>query len=162
MKIEIFHASKYGNGAKVSEELQRVLVAKGHQVAVHHVDDSKPKEMPPADLYVFGSPTRFGGPIGGMKKFAKKAVLAPGTKYAVFATHGGAVVDKKTGRMPTDEEMSKLRQTIPILNEILIGKGLVKVADKIFLISPEEMKGHLLDGWQMKVEEFASAILSGA
>jgi flavodoxin len=159
MRVEIFHASKFGNGAKVAEELRRQMEAKGHQASVRHIDDSKPKELPPADLYVFGSPTRFGGPIGSMKRFAKKAVLPQGARYAVFATHGDAVPDRKTGKMPTEKELCVQRKTIPILDEIFAEKGLVKVADKIFLVSPEEMKGHLRDGWQGRVDEFTAAIL---
>jgi flavodoxin len=159
LKVEIFHASKFGNGAKVAEELRRLMEARGHQANVHHIDDSKPKEPPQADLYIFGSPTRFGGPIGSMKRFAKKIALPAGTRYAVFATHGDAVADKKTGKMPSEEELCVQRKTIPRLDEIFAEKGLVKVADGIFLVSPEEMKGHLRDGWQARAEEFATAIL---
>ena len=160
MKLEIFHASKFGNGAMIAEELRRVLEGKGHQVSVHHIDEAKPKELPAADLYVLGSPTRFGGPIGSMRRFAKKVSLPAGTRYAVFATHGDAVPDKKTGKMPTEEEFCRMRKTIPIIDEILKEKELVKVADKIFLVSAEEMKGHLKEGWQGSVDEFATAILN--
>lgn len=138
------------------------METKGHQTSVHHIDESKPKELPPADLYVFGSPTRFGGPIGSMRRFIKKALLPLGTKYAIFATHGDAVPNKKTGLMPTEEELNRERKTIPILDEILKEKGLVKVGDKIFLVSGETMKGPLKEGWQGKVEEFATTILSSS
>jgi len=162
IRIELYHASKFGNGAQVAEELRRVMEARGHQVSVHHIDEVRPKELPSADLYIFGSPTRFGGPIGSMKRFVKKANLPPGSKYAVFATHGNAVPDKKTGRMPTEEELGRLRRTIPVLDEILMGKGMVKVADKMFFVSGEQMKGHLIEGWQGRAEEFATAILGPA
>lgn len=158
MRIEIYHASKYGNGAKVAEELRRVLVLKGLEVNVHHIDDVKANEIPHADFYIFGSPTRFGGPIGSMKRFLKKARLTQGTKYAIFATHGDVVPDKKTGKMPTAEEIDRMRRTIPIMDEILKEKGMVKVTEKIFLVSAEEMRGHLLEGWQEKVVEFAAQI----
>ncbi len=138
------------------------MEAKGHQLNVHHIDESKPKELPPADLYVFGSPTRFGGPLGSMRRFIKKVSLPAGTKYAIFATHADAVPDKRTGKIPTEEELNRSRKTIPVLDEILREKGLVKVADRVFLVSAEEMKGHLKDGWQEKVEEFANAILNSA
>ncbi len=160
MNIEIFHASKFGNGARVAEELKRVMESKGHQASVHHIKDSRPKEMPPAELYVFGSPTRFGKPLGSMRRFIKKVNLPTGTRYAVFATHGDAVPNKKTGKMPTEEELAKWRKTIPVLDEVLKGKGMVKVADKIFLVNGETLKGPLKEGWQAKVEEFAAAILS--
>jgi flavodoxin len=158
MKIEIFHASKYGNGAKVAEELSILLGAKGHEVKVHHIDDAKPKELPSADMYIFGSPTRFGGPIGEMKRFLKKAELPSGSKYAVFATHGEILPNKKTGIMPTQAEINKMRKTIPTLDEILKEKGMVKIAEKIFEVSADEMKGHLLDGWKERAAAFAAQI----
>ncbi len=162
MKIEIFHASKFGNGARVAEELKRLLESKGQQANVHHIKDSRPKELPPAGLYVFGSPTRFGGPLGSMRRFIKKVNLPAGTKYALFATHGDAVPNKKTGKMPTEEELVKYRKTIPILDGILKEKGLVKVADKMFFVNGETLKGPLKEGWQGSAEEFAGAILSSA
>ncbi len=158
MKIEIYHASKFGNGAMVAEELRKILVSKGHEVGVHHIRDSRPKELSPADLYVFGSPTRFGKPIGSMRRFTKKASLQSGTKYALFATHGEPLPDKKTGLLPTDEKIRRARQTIPILDGILKGKGLVKVADKMFIVTSTELRGHLKEGWQAGVQEFAAAI----
>ena len=127
---------------------------------VHHVRDAKPKDLPPADLYIFGSPTRLGKPIGSMRRFVKKVTLAPGTRYAVFATHADAAPDKKTGKMPTEEEIDKWRKTLPLMDEALKGKGLVKVADKVFSVSAEAMKGPLKEGWQEKVDEFATAILA--
>ena len=136
------------------------MAAKGHQMNVHHVRDAKPKDLPPADLYIFGSPTRLGKPIGSMRRFVKKVTLAPGTRYAVFATHADAAPDKKTGKMPTEEEIDKWRKTLPLMDEALKGKGLVKVADKVFSVSAEAMKGPLKEGWQEKVDEFATAILA--
>ena len=72
MKIEYFHASKYGNGAMVAEEFKKQMAAKGVTVNVHHIRDARPKEMPPADLYLFSSPGRMGKPIGRMRRFLKK------------------------------------------------------------------------------------------
>ncbi len=158
MKVELYHASKFGNGAKVAEELRRVMEAKGHEVKVQHIKGANPKKLPSADMYIFGSPTRIGKPIGSMRRFVKKVVLSPKTKYAVFATHGDAAPDKKTGKIPTEEEMKRWRMTIPYLDEVLKGKGLVKVADKKFYIVADTMKGPLKEGWQEKVKEFAAQI----
>ncbi len=158
MRIEIFHASKYGNGAKVAEELRILLGAKGHAVNVRHIDDAKPKELPPADLYIFGSPTRFGGPIGEMKRFLKKVELPSGTKYAVFATHSQVLPNKKTGLMPAQEEIAKMRGTIPAMDETLKEKGLVKIGERIFEVSAVEMKGHLLEGWKEQATAFVAQI----
>ena len=93
MKIEYFHASKYGNGAMVAEEFQKQMAAKGVTVNVHHIREVRPKEMPPADLYLFSSPGRCGKPTWGMRRFLKKAQLPSTAKYALLTTE-----------MPTPEE----------------------------------------------------------
>jgi flavodoxin len=156
MKIEYFHASKYGNGAMVAEEFKKQMAAKGVTVNVHHIRDAKPKEMPPADLYLFSSPGRMGKPIGRMRRFLKKAKLPSGAKYAILTTEGAPQPDKKTGRMPTEEERAKWQRIIPIMNGILQEKGLVKVAEGKVLVTG--LKGPLEEGWQKKVETFASQI----
>jgi len=157
MKIEYYHASEYGNGAKVAEEFRRVMAAKGVDVNVHHVREAKPKEMPVADLYLFSSPGRFGKPIGDMRHFLKKMELPPESRYAILATELNPQPDKKTGKMPTEEELGRCQQVIPRMNEMLQAKGLTKVTDgKIFVIG---IKGPLEERWQGKVEEFTTAIL---
>jgi multimeric flavodoxin WrbA len=156
MKIEYFHASKYGNGAMVAEEFKARMAARGVAVNVHHVRDARPKEMPPADLYLFSSPGRMGKPIGRMRRFLKKVPLPSGTKYALLTTEGAPRPDKKTGRMPTEEELAKWQRVTPIMNEVLQGKGLVKVAEGKILVTG--LKGPLEEGWQKKVEIFASQI----
>ncbi len=159
LRVEMYHASKFGNGAMVAEELRRVLEAGGNQTGVHHVRDANPRELLPADLYVFGSPTRFGKPLGKMRRFVKKVSLPSGTKYAVFATHSEPMPNKRTGKVPTEDEMVRWRQTIPLLESILKEKGLVKVADKMFFVVGATLKGPLKEGWQTSVEKFTSAIL---
>jgi flavodoxin len=156
MKIEYVHASKYGNGAKVAEEFKRLLSARGVEVDVRHVREAKPKEMPAADLYLFSSPGRIGKPIGRMRRFLKKLRLPSGTKYALLTTEGAPRPDKKTGRLPTEEEQAKWQRVRPIMNEILQAKGLVKAAEDKVLVTG--MKGPLEEGWEKKVEAFASRI----
>jgi multimeric flavodoxin WrbA len=82
MKIEYYHASKYGNGAMVAEEFKKQMTVKGVIVNVHHVSDVRPIETPPADLYLISSPGGFGKPIGDMRHFLKRVNLPPETKYA--------------------------------------------------------------------------------
>ena len=156
MKIEYFHASKYGNGAMVAEEFKNQMANRGIIVNIHHVRDAKPKEMPPADLYLFSSPGRMGKPKGNMRRFLKKAKLPTGTKYAILTTEGAPMPDKKTGQMPSEQELAKWHRIIPIMNEILQEKGLVKVAQAKVLVTG--MKGPLEDGWQKKVAAFANQI----
>ena len=156
MKIEYYHASKYGNGAKVGEEFKKQMAARGVTVNVHHVKDVKPREIPPADLYLFSSPGRFGKPIGDMRGFLKKVNLPSGTKYAILVTELAPEPEKSIRIPATEEELGKCQRVIPIMNEMLQKKGLVKVAEgKVFVTG---LKGPLEEGWHKEVEAFASQI----
>ena len=156
MKIEYFHGSKYGDGAAVAEEFKQQMAARGVSVDVHHIKNTKAKEIPPANLYLFSSPGRMGNPTWRVTRFLKKLKLPPGTKYAILTTEGAPVPDKKTGRLPTEEERAKWQRVIPKMNKILQGKGLAKVAEgKVYVLG---MKGPLEEGWQKKVEAFAAVI----
>jgi flavodoxin len=156
MKIEYYHASKYGNGIMVAEEFKKLMSAKGVVVNIHHIREVRPKELAHADLYVFSSPGRIGKPIGGMRRFLKKVQLPSGTKYAILTTQGAPVPNKKTGQMPTEEEQARWQRIIPIMNDLLQPKGLQKVAEGKVLVTG--IKGPLEVDWQKKVEDFASQI----
>jgi hypothetical protein len=157
MKIEYLHASKFGNGAMVAAEFERLVAAKGVSVHVHHIREVRPTELAPADLYLFSSPGRMGKPIGGMRRFLKRVTLPAGTPYALLTTEMAPTPDKKTGRLPTEEERARWQRVIPIMNEILQGKGFVRVLeDKVFVTA---MKGPLEEGWQQKVEAFVTRLL---
>ena len=56
--------------------------------------------------------------------------------------------------------MARWQRVIPIMNDLLQGKGLVKVAEGKVLVTG--MKGPLEQGWQNKVEAFAAQIPIGA
>lgn len=156
MKIEYFHASRYGNGAKVAEEFSRQMAANGVEVSVHHIREVTAKDLAPADLYLFSSPGRMGKPTGGMRRFLRNLTLPAGTKYALLTTELAPQPDKKTGRMPTAEELAKWQRVVPIMNEILQGKGLVKVIDDKVQVTG--LKGPLEDGWQHKVQSFVTRL----
>ncbi len=160
MIIEYFHASKFGNGERVAEEFKKRMAGRGVTVNIHHVRDATPRNMPPADLYLFSSPGRMGRPIGRVRRFLKKLELPSGTKYALLTTEGAARPDKKTGKMPTEEEIAKWQRVRPIMNELLEEKGLIKVAEA--KIEVAGLKGPLENGWPAKVEAFAALIPLGA
>ena len=160
MKIEYIHASKFGNGAMVAEEFKKLMMAKDVTVNIHHVQDVRPKSLSPADLYVFSSPGRIGKPIGSMRRFLKKVQLPAGTKYAILTTEGAPQPNKKTGEMPSQEEMAKYQQIIPRMNEILQAKEMNKVSEAKIHVTG--IKGPLEDGWQAKVEAFADTILGSS
>lgn len=155
MKIEYFHASKYGNGAMVAQEFKKQMVARGAAVDVHHIHEINPRGLPPADLYVFSSPGRMGKPIGSMRRFLMRMKLPAGTRYAILTTAAAPQPDK-SGHMPTEEELARRQRVIPIMNQILEGEGLVKVTEDKILVTG--MKGPLEDDWQEKVRAFAARI----
>jgi hypothetical protein len=156
MRIEYVHASKFGNGAAVAEEFKRQMGAKGVTVAVRHIREVRPRDLAPADLYLFSSPGRCGRPIGGMRRFLKRLSLPAGTRYAILTTELAPQPDKKTGRTPTDEELARWQRIIPIMNETLQRKGLVNVGEGKVLVTG--LKGPLEEGWQQKVEAFADRL----
>ena len=160
MKIEYIHASKYGNGATVAAEFEKQMAAKGVSVAVHHIRDQRPTALGPADLYVFSSPGRMGKPIRGMRRFLKKVTLPVGTQYAILTTEAAPKPEKKTGRVPTEEERARWQRVRPIMNEILQGKGLINVAEDKILVTG--LKGPLEHGWQTKVEAFVNRICASS
>jgi hypothetical protein len=156
MKIEYYHASKFGNGALVAEEFKKLMAIKGASVNIHHIREVSPKDLPKADLYIFSSPGRIGKPIGGMRRFLKKVTLPSGTRYAILTTQGEPLPNKKTGQLPSEEEQAKWQRIIPMMNELLQSKGLQKVAEGKVLVTG--IKGPLEEGWQKKVEGFVAQI----
>ena len=158
MKIEYFHASKYGNEAAVAEEFRRQATGNA-TVNVRHIREVTPTELPPADLYVFSSPGRMGKPIRGVRGFLKQLTLPPGTNYAILTTElAPRPPDKKSRLGPTKEQLAMWQRAIPIMNEILQQKGLVKIAEgKVYV---NGLTGPLEDGWQKKVASFVAGIES--
>lgn len=136
MRIEYYHASKYGNGAKVAEEFKSLMAARGVEVNVHHIKDARPTAMPLADLYIFSSPGRFGKPTRGMRRFLKRLVLPKGSRYAILTTQHAP--------------------QLPMMEEQLAAKGYTKVAEsKVHVMG---VKGPLEQGWEQKVEEFVARL----
>ena len=125
-------------------------------VNVHHIGEATPKEPPPADPYVFSSPGRMGKPTGGMRRFLKKVELLAGMPHAILTAELAPQPDKKTGRVPTEQETAKWQRVRPVTNEILQGNGLVEVAEDKVLVTG--LKGPLEQGWQQKVEAFVARI----
>jgi hypothetical protein len=157
MKIEYLHASKFGNGAKIATRFKEKMAANGVDVVVHHIREERPQELPPADLYVFSSPGRLGKPIRGMRRFVKNLSLPAGTRYAILTTEAMPKPDKRTGRMPTEEELEAQHQRVrPMLNELLQSRGMIKVAEEKVYVTG--LRGPLEEGWEMKVDAFADAL----
>jgi hypothetical protein len=156
MKVLYVHASKFGNGARVADEFRSRMANHRVGVEVHHVGEVEPEAIPAADLYVFSSPGRMGRPIRSIRRFLKDLRLPRGTRYAILTTEMAPQPDKKTGRVPTEEEICRFQHVRPIMIEILQHKGLVKVAEEKVYVT--DLKGPLEDGWQAKVDAYADAI----
>ena len=158
MNIEYLHASKFGNGAMVAEEFKRQMAEGGTAVNVRHIREARPAELPPADLYVFSSPGRFGKPKNAMRKFLEKLSVPAGTRYALLTTEMEPQPDKKTGRMPTEEKIARWQRVRPIIRDLLEAKGLTEVAEEVVYVTA--IKGPLEEGWQVKVNDFVARIRS--
>jgi hypothetical protein len=156
MNIAYYHASKFGNGAMVADEFKRVMAARGVTVSVQHIRDANPRDLHSADLYVFSSPGRIGRPKGNARAFLRRVRLEPGTRYGILTTQGAPRPDKKTGKLPTQDEQDRWERVIPIMNEMLEAKGLKKVAEGAVFVTG--IKGPLEEGWQDKVMAFADQI----
>lgn len=141
MKVFIAYESKYGNGKKVVDHLQNVLKGKGHEVQVGSVREVKPNSLPQADLYIFHSPTHIGSPVGKVKKLLKKMEIPQkDAKYALMATH-----------------MDPDATTVKKMDAFLQPKGMTKVSEGL-QVMVKGMKGPLEEGWEKKVEAFASEL----
>jgi hypothetical protein len=136
----------------VAAEFERLMALEGICVDVRHIRDVKPRALMPADLYVFSSPGRMGKPIRRMRRFLAELNLPAGTKYAVFTTEMAPQPDKNTGLMPSDEQRAQHQRVIPIMNELLQRKGLIKVAEGNVFVTG--IKGPLEGAWREKVEAF--------
>lgn len=160
MRIEYYHASKFGNGAKVAEEFERQASAIGATVSIHHIRKANPKNLPPANLYVFSSPGRYGKPIKTVRRFLGELTLPVGTRYAIFTTEMAPKPNKKTGLIPTEEERSKYQKVRPMMNQALEASGLKKVAEGHVLVT--NTKGPLKEGWEDEVRAFVRELFASS
>jgi len=159
MRVAIYYKSKYGNGRKCVERFGEVVNQRGHSVEVNSMKEANPTRVPPADLYVFSSPTRMGRPPRRVRSFLKKFKPPGGIgKYALITTHSKAEAERRSGRMPTEEDMARWRRTIPIMDEMLAGKGMRKIGDlRVFV---DGIKGPLEDGYAERIEKFVDELLA--
>lgn len=142
MKVYIAYESKYGNGKKMVDHLENILKGNGHEVQVCLARETKPNQMPQVDLYIFHSPTHMMAPVGKVKKLLKKMEIPQkDAKYALTATH---------------QEPSA--NTVKKMEAIIKSKGLSKAADGLQVLV-KGTKGPLEEGWEQKVETFASELL---
>ena len=103
MKAVVVYDTYYGNTKRVAEAIAEQLKVDGHEVDLRSVreDSTSP---PQADVLFVGSPIRFGGPTGRIKKFVKKLDkdLWTGRPVVVFTT---------TGVMPKEPATDEQKQS---------------------------------------------------
>ncbi len=141
MRITIGYDTKYGNGRQASEYLAQVMKTRGHHVECHSVRDTGAKEFPPADLYIFSSPTHIGRPTWKMKRFLKKVRGPSDSKYALMTTC-----------------MDPDNKTLDKMGDILRKKGWQRAHDGLVL-KVEGGKGPLEKDWKIKLKAFAALVL---
>lgn len=160
MNVAYYHASRYGNGRAVAEEFARAMATRGVEVQVQHVDDADPKHLPLADLYVFSSPGRMGRPRRSARRFLHRAQLPFGSRYALLTTEMAPQPHKRTGTMPSPEEIARWQRVRPIMDDLLRHKGASRVAEDCVHVTG--MQGPLEEGWAEKVDAFAERVASAA
>jgi len=140
MNYVIVYWSRYGNGKKVVENLSTKLGKKG-EIKIFKTDEADPTSMPEADMYVFSAPTEAFNVQKNMRKFMKKLQGMDGKKYGIINTHG---MD---------------RNWLGKMEKLLSKKNMEKVAEVDFKVGKDANTGNgLMDGWEAKVEEFASKL----
>ena len=126
MKINIVYESKFGNGKKMLEELAGLLEDKGCEVSMFMFTEISPEMLPPADLYLFHSPTRQFMLPPGVRRFIKRFNPPAGNKgYALSTTY----MDPRTIALKK-------------MDAYLQKKGMVKVTDDL-KIKVLELRGPL-------------------
>jgi hypothetical protein len=101
-----------------------------------------------------------GRPIRSIRRLVRDVDLPAGTRYALLTTEIAPKPDKRTGRMPTEEEICRFQRVRPLMHEALQRKGLVSVAEeKVYVL---DVQGPLEDGWRDKVAAFADVVDAAA
>jgi flavodoxin len=141
MKINIVYESKFGNGRKMLDELSNLLKDKRHEVEFFKFTETDPESLPPADLYLFHSPTRqFMLPLGVRSFIRRFAPPGDKAKYALSTTY----MDPRTIALKK-------------IDAYLQKKGMIKAAPDL-KIKVLEIKGPL-EEYADKIEDFAKSLV---
>jgi flavodoxin len=141
MDICIIYHSVFGNGTQCVNELSKILAEDNHSLQTYSIKEIKPREVPPAELYIFSAPTRIGNPIGKMKRFLKSmSVPSEGKQYALISTGG-------------DDSREPLDKMAAILDK----KGLTRLNEGL-RIKVQGLKGPLEDEYKEKLQSFAEGL----
>jgi flavodoxin len=146
VRVLVVYDTKYGNTKRVAETIvEGIGEVEGIETALSDVEDTNPKTAADYDAILIGSPTHFGGPVRGIKKFIDKlGKLDVKAKWvAVFDTYLRDDFEKSVKKME-----KRLSEKVPRLK--LITSGLS--------IQVDDMKGPVTDGELPKCKEFGHKI----
>jgi flavodoxin len=149
-KVSISYLTKYGNNRQAMEHLADQLKDLGHEVHLFSVSDTKPKQIPQSDLYVFSTSVHMGRPPGKMRRFAKHfEAKGENPRYALIITHASE---------PSGDRFSPTR-TVSMMHQMLEERGMKPISQEL-LIRVKDMEGPLEDGYQEKIDRLARSIAS--
>jgi flavodoxin len=103
LKAVVVYDTYYGNTKRVAEAIVEQVKADGHEVEIKSLRDD-PSSPAQADVLFVGSPIRFGGPTGRVKKFVKRLDKGAwsGRPVVVFTT---------VSEMPKEPATEKQKQS---------------------------------------------------
>lgn len=140
MKYVIVYWTRYGNNKKIVDYLVERLQG---DVQVFKTEEANPVAMPEADLYIFSAAAEAFNLQKNMRKFMKGLEGMDKKKYGIINTHA-----------------MKNKNWLHKMEKLLSKKNMVKVAGVDFRIGDGSQTGDgLMEGWEEKLEEFASKIL---
>jgi len=114
MKFIIVYSSRFGNGKKCVDVVEKQLKTKGHSVQVLKAHEADPGKIPPADIYIFSAASEKFSLASAMKKYLKKVPEMSGQKYALISTHGM----KRTIGLNKMEKMLTKNKNMSIISKI--------------------------------------------
>jgi len=149
-RISICYLTKYGNNRTAMQYLKERLGKHGHEVRLFSINDTKPDDVPPSDLYVFSTPVHVGKPPRKMRSFIKRfKCQAGGSRYALIVTHASELSGEKWS--PT--------RTVGMMHEMLKDKGMLPLTQEL-LIRVKDIKGPLEDDYQKKIDALSGTIVN--
>jgi len=141
MKYVIIYWSRFGNGKRIVDYLDKKLKAKKAETQVLKTDEGDPTSLPEADLYIFSAPAEAFNLQKNMRDFMKKLEGMEAKKYGIINTHG----------------MKKNR--LYKMEKLLSDKKMVKVASVDFRMGKNANTGNgLTEGWEAKLDDFAEKL----
>ena len=140
MKYIIVYWSRYGNNKKIVDYLAERLQG---DVQVFKTEEANPAAMPEADYYIFSAAAEAFNIQKNMRKFMKELKGMDKKKYGIINTHA-----------------MKNKNWLHKMEKLLSKKKMVKIAGVDFQIGDGSQTGDgLMEGWEEKLNEFASKIL---